>query len=175
MTSPTIPTLGADTVNRKWVLEVNTGTVATPTWTAVGGVMDLTLVTDSANWVDSSDFASGGYQSQTKTSTAWSATCTVRRGTLSETDLTHYDTGQEYLRTHAEGVIGTGNSVNVRVYEYDTNDPTGANSPRQQAYTGRCGVEWAEQGGAYNALSTVQITLQGQGKLTSITHPYPGA
>lgn len=174
MTSPTVPVLGPSTVNRKWILEVNTGSSGSPTWTAVGGVMDFAPVTDSANWVDDSDFASGGYQSQAKTSTAWSATCTVRRGTA-EGDPTTYDPGQEYLRDHAEGKVGPSNSVSVRFYEYDANDPTGAASPRQQAYTGSCGVEWAEQGGAYNVLSTVQVTLQGQGKLQSITHPFPAA
>jgi len=166
MTGPVITQLAATTVNRKWILEVDTGT-GSPTWTYVEGVTNFQPVTDDANWVDDSDFASGGFQSQTKTSAAWSATCTVRRAAQVD-DPSAYGVGQEFLRTHAEGKFGPDNQVSVRFYEYD---PEGG--LRIQAYTGKCGVGWAEQGGEYNALSTVQVTLTGQGQLNTIDHPYP--
>lgn len=164
---PTIPVLGASTVNRKWVLEVNTGTVGAPVWTAVSGITNFDPVTDNPNWADDSDFASGGASSQTKTSYAWSATCTVSRK-VDATTGTSYDVGQEALRAKAEFQTGPANSVPVRFYEY-----TPSGGPRVQAYYGIAGVGWNEQGGAYNALSTVQVTLTGQGALSSIAHPYP--
>lgn len=174
MTAPVYPDLAATTVNRKWILEVNTADTGEATYTMVGGVTDFQPVADDANWVDDSDFTNGGFQSQVKTSTAWSATCTVRRAPTSD-DATVYDVGQEALRTRAIGKFGNDNRAEVRFYEYDPSDPTGANSPRVEAYHGFAGVGWAEQGGAYNAISTVQVTLTGQGRLDIIEHPFPAS
>ena len=167
MTAPVYPDLAASTVNRKWILEVDTGAGGSSEWTMIGGVTDFKPITDDANWVDDSDYASGGFKSQVKTSTAWSATCTVRRGPQAD-DPTTYDVGQEFLRSHAIGKFGPDNTVSVRFYEYD---PDGG--PRVEAYSGSCGVGWAEQGGANDATSTVQVTLTGQGKLNEIAHPWP--
>lgn len=174
MPSPSVPVLGPSTLNRKWILEVNTSATGTPAWVAVGGMTNFTPVTDSANWVDDSDFSSQGFSSQAKTGAAWSASCTVVRK-VQQGALTSYDVGQEYLRTRAIGKFGPSNSANLRFYEYDTSDPTGVASPRIEAYMGYAGVEWAEQGGDDKALSTVNVTLNGQGKLNQIAHPYPAA
>lgn len=172
MTSPTLVVGGASTLNRKWLLEVNTTPLSAATFIGVGDIMDFQPATDVANWVDDSDFGGQGFLSQTKTAASWSATCTVRRA-VTTADPTQYDPGQEFLRTHAIGITGPANSVGVRFYEFDTSDPTGVNSPRIEAYSGKCGVGWAEQGGDVKAVDTVQITLTGQGKLLAISHPFP--
>lgn len=171
MPTPTIPALGASTLNRKWVSEVNTSTPGTPNWVPIGGVKSSQLNVDSANWVDDSDFSAAGYGSQTKTASTWGATLTVGRKVQQGTVA--YDVAQEYLRTHAIGVFGTSNTVQIRVYEYDPNDPSGTTTPRAEAYMGFVGVEWAPQGGDNKAVDDVQVTLNGQGKLNLIGHPYP--
>lgn len=168
MSSPVIPTLGGSTVNRKWVPEVNTGTAGSPNWVPIGGVTNFQPSTDEANWVDDSDFSGGGYTSQAKTAAGWSATMTVARKVDAVTG-TAYDIGQEFLRNKAEGNFGAANSVQIRFSEFQT-----AGGPRVQAYSGQAGVGWAEQGGDDKALSTVVVTLTGQGQLLKISHPYPG-
>lgn len=172
MSAPTLITGGKSTTNRKWLLEVNTGTTEDPTFISVGYIMDFQPTTDNANWEDDSDFGSSGFLSQVKTAASWSATCTVARK-VTDDDQTVYDPGQEFLRLHAIGITGPNNTVGVRFYEYDASDPTGANSPRVEAYAGNAGVGWAEQGGDVKALDTVQVTLTGQGKLDIIDHPFP--
>jgi hypothetical protein len=89
------------------------------------------------------------------------------------TDATTYDVAQEYLRTHSIGVFGNANRVQLRISEYDPNDPNGLSSPRVEAYTGFAVASWEPQGGDMLAEDNVVVTLQGQGKLTLISHPYP--
>lgn len=172
MSAPTLITGGTSTLNRKWILEVDTTPDSTATYIGVGYIMDFQPSADEANWVDDSDFGGQGFLSQSKTAASWSATCTLARK-VTDADPTLYDAGQEYLRTHAIGVTGPSNSVNVRFYEYDTSDPDGNNSPRIEAYSGKCGIGWAEQGGDTKALDSVVATLTGQGKLLLIDHPFP--
>lgn len=168
MTAPVIPILGGSTVNRKWVLEVNTGTAGAPTWVPVGGVTNFQPSTDNANWADDSDFGGAGYLSQAKTAASWSATATVIRKVNAISGIT-YDVGQEFLRGKAEGTFGAANSTGVRFSEW-----TASGGPRVQAYSGTAGVGWAESGGDDKALSMVAVTLTGQGQLLKIAHPYPG-
>jgi len=160
---PTRTALGATTGNRKWFVDVSPdGT----TWTALMGMTNFQPTWDDASLQDDSDFDGGGAKSQTKTAFGWSAQATVRRGVQSATPTT-YDPGQEMCRTTAIGKTGLQNSMYIRAYEME---PSG---PRVEAYSGRCAVSWAEQGGAMDDLSTVQITFTGQGALSQITHPAP--
>lgn len=171
MPTPTFPLLGASTVARKRIYEVNTGTAASPTWVMIGGVKSSTPNIDQANWVDDSDYSSAGYGSQTKTASTWSVTMTLKRAPVSGTVT--YDVAQEYLRAHAIGNFGPANTVQIRWYEYDPNDPNGTSNPRVEAYMGFVGVEWADQGGDDKAVEEAQVTMNGQGKLNLIAHPYP--
>ena len=169
MTATTVTPLGPSTTNRKWRTDVDlNGGVGTPSWAPVAGVTNFAPNFDNANFEDDSDFDSGGAGSQTKTAYSWSAQFTVGRK-VTAADSTVYDAGQEYLRSKAEGKTGVANSVFVRIYEME---PGG---PRILAYTGKAGVTFQEQGGANNALSTAQVTLNGQGALATIAHPDTGS
>lgn len=173
MSAPVQPSLGASTGNRKWFYEVNTGTTGAPVWTVVGGIRSAQFQPDAPNWVENTDQQGQGFKSENKTGATWSGALTIDRK-VRQSDPTQYDVGQEWLRTHAIAKFGTSNTIEVRVCEFDTNDPTGVASPRIEAYHGFCGVAWVPSGGDQLADDEVQVTLNGQGKLDLISHPYPG-
>ena len=155
--------LGTSTTNRKYYLDVNTTPSGAATWVGVFGITDFKNAHDPT-LQDDSDFDSAGWKSQTKTAEAWGVEIKLRRAPTAA-DATAYDPGQEWLRTHAIGQMGIANSVYVRYYEME---PGG---PRVEAYAGRASVQWSPDGGVMDALSTVSVTLTGQGALTTITHP----
>lgn len=159
--------LGASTQVRKWYLDVNTGTHAAPVWLGVFGQKEFKPNYES-HLEDDSDFDSGGYSSSTKTAEAWSVEGKYGRKSQ-ESDPTAYDPGQEYLRLHSIGKMGSAARVEIRFYEMQ---PGG---PRVEAYQGYATVGWAPEGGAQDANDDVTVTLTGQGQLTPITHPDAGA
>lgn len=162
MPATTKTPLGASTTNRKWYLDVNTGTTAVPAWVGVFGITDFTPGLDNT-LQDDSDYDSDGYKSQTKTASQWTVTGTVARK-VTAADPEAYDPGQEVLRL-AGDENGVDNAVHVRWYEME---PGG---PRVEAYEGHGAVSWSPNGGATDALSSAGFTITGQGKRTPIAHP----
>lgn len=162
MPATTKAPLGASTTNRKWYLDVNTGTVAVPVWVGVFGITDFTPGLDNT-LQDDSDYDSDGYKSSTKTASQWSLTGAVKRAVTAAL-ATAYDPGQEVLRL-AGDENGVANSVHVRWYEMEED------GPRVEAYDGHGAVSWSPNGGAMDALSTANFTITGQGKRTAIAHP----
>jgi len=154
--------LGAATLNRKWYLDVNTGTYLTPVWIGVFGIEDFKAPKDPT-LQDDSDFDSGGYKSSTVTALGWSIDLKVSRKTVAVAPTT-YDPGQEVLRA-ASDLLGMSNMVDVRWYEMT---PGG---PKVEAYRGYATVSWSPDGGAMDALETVTVTLTGKGVRVAITHP----
>ncbi len=154
--------LGGPTTNRKWYLDVNTGTVALPVWIGVFGISDLTAGLNNT-MQDDSDYDSDGYGSQAKTGSEWSVTGTVQRKVTAD-DAAAYDPGQEAIRLAADA-NGVENVLHVRWYEME---PGG---PRVEAYEGHAASSWSPNGGAQTALSTAGFTLSGRGKRVPITHP----
>jgi hypothetical protein len=162
MPVPARTPLGASTLVRKWLLDVNTGTVAAPVWTPVRGILDFNPNLDPT-LQDDSDFDGGGYKSQTVTALAWSAAFTVSRKAKADAP-TVYDEGQEFIRL-ASLTMGIQNSIGVRFYEVTSGGPT------TEAYQGLAAVSWSPKGGAMDALDESSVTLTGQGARTSITNP----
>jgi len=161
VTLPVRTELAPSTTNRKWWLDVSPdGT----TWTPLMGVTENGINLDDATWTDDSDFDGGGARSQVKTAFGWGGTVTVRRGPTAAAP-TAYDPGQELCRAAAIGKTGPANSIFIRMYEMEDN------GPREEAYSGRAGVQWANGGGDMAARSTAAITFQGQGALAQISHP----
>jgi hypothetical protein len=154
--------LGASTLVRKWYLDVNTGTIGSPVWVPVLGMVNFAPNLDPT-LQDDSDFDGGGYKSSTVTALAWSASGTVSRKTQSNAP-TVYDPGQEFLRTTSL-LQGVSNSANVRFYEFAAGGPT------TEAYAGQAAVSWSPKGGAMDALDQADFTLTGQGPRSAITHP----
>lgn len=162
MPATTKTPLGATTTQRKWYLDINTGTDVAPVWTGVFGITEFTAPLENT-LQDDSDYDSDGYKSQTKTASQWSVTGTVKRA-VTAADPTAYDPGQEALRLAAEE-NGVANSVHVRWYEMEED------GPRVEAYEGHGAVSWAPNGGGMDALSTAGFTITGQGRRTAIAHP----
>ena len=107
--------LGASTLNRMYYLDVDTTPATSPTWVAVNGVKEFKPVFES-DLQDDSDFDSDGYKSSTKTAEEWSLETTLVRK-VTAADATAYDPGQEFLRDHSVGKMGSAARVHVRFYE----------------------------------------------------------
>lgn len=170
MSAPVVPDLSANTVARKYIPEINTGTATAPIWTPFGGVKNFTFVSDDANLEDDRRYSDKGANRQNKTGTGWNATMTVSRAPqLSNT--TAYDIAQEAARLKGEGVIGPSAQVQIRWYEYDSD----ATLPRVQCYSGTALVTYNEPNGGPTDNSDATYTFTGQGTLLKPTHPYPAA
>ena len=155
--------LGADTLARKWTLDVdvNYGISNTPKWVRIRGIQDQSPSEDPETQ-DSSTYDSGGWKSTAVTAMGWGWEITVARKTA---DGVVYDTGQEYLRQKSLR-MGPANVAHIRAYEWN-----GLDGPRVQAYEGLVGVAYSEQGGDMTALSSAKITLSGQGRRIDTPHP----
>ena len=154
--------LGASTTNRKWYLDVNTGTAAAPLWKGVFGVTEFQAKVEGS-LQDDSDFDGNGWKSSTNSANAWSIELKVKRAVTAAL-ATAYDPGQEVLRI-ASDKTGVANSVPVRWYEME------AGGPKVEAYAGTAAVTYSEDGGNMEALSMASITLTGQGARAVIVHP----
>lgn len=161
MSATTRVPLGATTTNRKWYVDVETGT-STEEWTGIFGITEFKDALEGT-LQDDSDFDGEGWKSQTNTANMWKLELKVKRAVKSN-EATAYDPGQEVLRAAAQET-GIANSVKVRWYEME---PGG---PRVEAYEGFAAVSWSPDGGGMDALSTVTVTLTGQGKRVDIPHP----
>lgn len=159
MTSYASPTEDlVSTLARKWLLEVNASTTATPDWVQVRGISDFSTSVDS-NTEDDSDYDSDGWASTTKTQMSWSLDVTVMRkiGFTSKA----YDEGQEILRAAADN-FGVDGSVQVRWYDREGGP---------EAYTGTGSVSYAPQGGKTTDLDSAKITIDGQGARKAVANP----
>lgn len=159
--TPTVQ-LGDSTLNRKWFIDVNTGTSTTPEWTRVRGRGEF-QPTVSATKNDVSDFDGEGYRDFDVTALEWGVGFKVHRKSDPE-DATIYDPGQEALRLAS---LVPGGSVEIRYWEYTEGRVVEAG----EAWQGRTTVEWSEDGGDMAANSIVTVTLTGKGKRTAITNP----
>lgn len=164
MTATEKAPLGATTTNRKWYLDVNTGTAASPVWTGVFGITEFQPKVEGS-LQDDSDFDGEGWKSQVNTANAWSNEGKVKRGIAPGVATPPvYDPGQEHLRLKA-AQTGVANVAHCRWYEMEPN------GPRVEAYEGHAAVTWAEDGGNMEALSFASFVLAGRGKRIEIEHP----
>lgn len=151
--------LGETTLAKKWYLDVNTGTHASPSWLAVNAINNFKPdVADTKK--DDSDYAGEGWGSDVVTKRKWTNSFKAMRKVKPDNPLA-YDEGQEFLRAAAD----SGNVVEVRWYEMPDD------GPRQEAYQGYATVTWSPDGGSDEDFDVVSVTLNGKGRRTAITHP----
>lgn len=148
------------TLARKMVLEVNTNTVASPTWTIVKGLNEYTFTPGDPNLEDDNVYEDLGYTGQTKTALSVKAEGKIMRRTL-PTDVTTYDPGQERLRV-LSNLLGPTGVGYFRTYDRDGGP---------EAYTFFAEVSWQPEGGGPTDLEAVSFTLTGKGAPTLITNP----
>lgn len=158
--------LGDVILNGTWYLDVNTGTVATPTWIPVNGIYDFKDGLDSKS-IDVSDFSSDGWADNQNVGKSWSIELKVWRKRRAASVA--YDPGQEFIR------LQNGESIQVRFYEMSGDGVIATGDPRTEAYTGTVSVKWSPDGGKFDDGRSVSVTLTGKGKRTAITHPSPNA
>lgn len=147
-----------DTLARDLVLEINTGTDETPTWTKVRAITENKLAIDP-NTEDSSDYDGDGWTSSTKTAQGWKVEGKVlrKKGVTSGS----YDPGQEVIRAAALA-FGAENVLHCRLYDREGGP---------EAYEGYGSATWSPDGGGVTALGSASFTLEGQGALTEIDNP----
>lgn len=145
---------------KDWVVEVNTGDTADPTWTPIKGLTEFSEEINTET-EDDSDFDDDGWASQVVTQRGWTLTLNGNRKRDNEAVTFVPDPGQEYLR-QAGHVVGPGANVHVRWYRRD-----GA----PDAYEGRAAVEYKGAGGETTDLEPFEVELLGQGKPVEIDNP----
>jgi hypothetical protein len=148
------------TLSRKWVLEINTGTVSVPIWTVVKGLAEYTFTPGDPNLEDDNVYEDLGFTGQTKTALSVKGEGKVMRRTL-PTDVTTYDPGQEKLRV-LSNLLGPTGVGYFRTYDRDGGP---------EAYTFFAEVSWQPEGGSPTDLESVSFTLTGKGAPTLITNP----
>lgn len=160
--TPTVQ-LGPSTINRKWIVDVNTGTFAVPVWSRLRGIGDSKPKQDPTTQ-DTTDFDGEGWESNAVTALGWGLELTLFRKTISGSPAA-YDPAQEALRI-AAAKLSPDNLVEIRYWEYSS-----ATGPTSEAYQGKTVVTWEEEGGDPKQVSKVKVKLMGDGKRTAISNP----
>lgn len=153
MATPTETTLA-----RRWIVDVNMGTDASPNWQLLLALTNFTWKADPTIQ-DDSTYDDGGWASNTKTGQSWTADATFNR--KATPDSTTYSPVHEHLRT-AAFATGAASKVGVRWYDRDG---------LPEAYQGTCLITWEPSGGDRTALEQIKATLTGTGQLLLITNP----
>lgn len=157
--APATPEVLVSTGARKWKLDVDTSAGQDGTsYIPVRAMTDF-QPSNPATMQDDSDYDSDGFGSDAKTGLKWANVLKLgrKKGVTSNV----YDPGQEAIRLASNRFGGSG-IVRVRWYERDGGG---------EAWEGFAQVQWSEDGGNSTALSTVSVTLSGQGARTAITNP----
>lgn len=165
MTATARASLADATLVKDWYLDVNTGTIATPVWTPVSGIMSFKPETPAV-FKDATTFDGGGWASKQKTQGSWKITAKLKRAPQSAA-LTAYDVGAEKLRTNSR-LFGSANSVGIRWYEVNSGGPV------TEAWSGTASVEWTESSDGPDDIRVVEVTLEGQGAPVAVS-PNPGS
>ena len=146
------------TLARKYRLDINTGTVDSPTWTQVRAVMDFKPSLE-ANLEEDSDYDGEGWASEAKTELKWGLEVKIGRKIGFTTGV--YDPGQEALRS-ASTQFGQGGVVQVRWYDRNGGP---------EAHQGYTNVSWEPEGGDTKTTDIVTVNLSGSGRRIDIANP----
>lgn len=157
MTAPVITpaSVGASQLASRFVLQIDTSATETATWVTCFGMFNFAYQ-PTYNTADNSDFDSDGWGSNLVTSRDWSINASFRDKLYDGAQ----DPGQAALQAAAEA----DDIQPAHIRWFDRNGGT-------EAKEGYAYVQWIPQGGDRNTESTTQVTLNGQGKPTSITNP----
>lgn len=116
--------ISSETIN--YTVEVNTGTVALPTWTAIGGIQEFTPPSREGTTADGTSADEGGWMRTEVTQRNFNAELTVlRRSTTDPGDTFTLDPGQAALDTAASSLMEDA-MVQLRWYGATYEDPDAA-------------------------------------------------
>jgi hypothetical protein len=148
----------ASLLARRWALEVRPiSEDDTGTWTRVRGINSFQPSLEPS-FEDSTDFDNDGWSTQEKTLQGWS----LAIGFIEKVGAADraQDPGQVILE-EASDEFGSDSMLEVRWFERGGG----------KAYQGTAAVQYEPQGGGPSDLSTVNVTLQGNGARVDIDHP----
>ena len=149
----------ASKLARTWAVEVKPMDADESTeWTRVRGINSFQPGLDP-NFEDSTDYDNDGWSSQEKTLQGWSLSLTFIEKRSTDADQAQ-DAGQLILED-ASDKFEDESMVQVRWFERDGG----------KAFEGVAAVQYEPQGGAPTALSSVNVTLQGNGARRRIENP----
>ncbi|MHC5259910.1 phage tail tube protein [Streptomyces sp. UC4497] len=143
---------------RRWRLEINMGTEASPNWQLCPAVTEFAW-TAEPNHEDDTSYDTDGWAENTKTGQSWEVEVTFNR--KASPDNTTYSVVHEKIRT-AFFAYGDASKVHLRFFD---------RNGLPEAYEGKGLPEWEPQGGEATDLDQVQVTFTGTGPLTPITNP----
>jgi len=148
----------ASLLARRWAVEVRPiGGGEEDEWTRVRGINSFQPSLEPS-FEDSTDFDNDGWSTQEKTLQGWSLAIGFIEKVGAESR--EQDPGQLILE-EASDKFGSDSMLEVRWFEREG----------EKAYQGTASVQYEPQGGAPSALSTVNVTLQGNGKRAPIENP----
>jgi hypothetical protein len=166
MAYPSRVALGAPTLVRSWLLDVDSAYPSAASWIAVSGVGNFNPQNDpTLKTVTTNDDAGSG--ASIKTEHQWSLEFTCKRAPQAAS-LTAYDPGQEKLRA-AGLALGQSNLVHVRWYEYN-----GAGLPVTEAWEGVGTVDWNEGNNNTDDARVIKVKIMGYGARTAVS-PNPAS
>ena len=143
---------------RRWAVDVKPQGAEDTEYVRVKGINSFQPALNP-NFEDSTDYDNDGWSSEEKTLQGWSLDLTfIEKHRADETKA--QDPGQALLEG-ASDQFGDASKVDVRWFERDGD----------KAYEGTASVNYQPQGGAPTALSSVNVTLQGNGPRRRIPNP----
>ena len=149
--------MGSTALARRYRMQVNTGTTASPVWTTITGLTDFKPGI-SPQMQDDSDYETDGWASSEKTAQGWKIEATIL---LKDDGSGTFNAGVEKMRTAAIQ-FGDASRVEVRYFDKDG---------KAEAYQGTALVEWERASTGNTDLDGAKVTLTGRGALTAITNP----
>lgn len=148
----------ASKLARRWALDLRSLSADTEEFTRVRGINSFQPGLEP-NMEDTTDFDNEGWTSQEKTMQGWSLTVGFIEKVGTDESRAQ-DPGQAILEA-ASDQYGADSMVEARWYERNG----------ELAYQGIASVQYEPQGGSPTDLSTVNVTLQGNGARNRIPHP----
>jgi hypothetical protein len=156
----------ATALQRKWVWQVNMGTVAVPVWTNVPGLQEFTPNIEPTDQEDN-DYDNGGWGGSTRTMLVWGLEANLSHrqetGTFVENPV------QKKLRLAASTLDPDEGVIHQRFYDRNGSD---------EAYEGYGLITWAPDGGGVADLERVSVTVTPSATnpvLSTITNPVNSA
>lgn len=143
---------------RRFRVEINMGTDATPDWKVLPGVVGFEWTADP-NIEDFTEYDSGGWKGNEKTGQEWEATVTFNR--KMNTEQTAFAATHEKIRT-AFFAYGGANKIHMRFFD---------RNGLPEAYEGKAIPAWEPQNDEGTDLDQVQVTFTGDGPLALIANP----
>jgi hypothetical protein len=153
------PTTDVSLLARRYRVEFNTGTEASPVWSVLYGVTGVKRVWDTRTTdAETTEDAGFGRDEVTGAKWGWEITFDARRDSAGTAiNALHADLRAASVATTTNGV-----QRQIRVYDRDG---------IEAGQTGWVRVEWSDKGGGGKDLDTATIKCMGQGVPTSITNP----